>query len=316
MTTENAHIYQLSLQTPRGMLTASFNALGARQVALALDGENALQPYDTSARPPFGTGIVMFPWVNRLRDGHFSHLGKTYRSAITEARTNNALHGLLRDRVYEVTNQTDSSITFSAELEALDSYPSPMTFSVTYQLVDAGFTATYSAKNHGQEPAPFSTGAHPYFVIGQTPTPDLMIQIPAASYLRLDARQLPVAKESVVDSQLDAREPVRVGDFMTDTDFTDLERDDLGIARVCLSEPGFGQVSGKRTTEIWLDAAFKHVHVYSTPLYPIAEGETIHAVAIEPVTAGPDALNTRDDLVTLSPDQTWSASWGVRLLDW
>jgi len=39
------------------------------------------------------------------------------------------------------------------------------------------------------------------------------------------------------------------------------------------------------------------------------------AVAVEPMTCPPDALNTGDGLITLAPDATWSGSWGIRQLE-
>jgi aldose 1-epimerase len=35
------------------------------------------------------------------------------------------------------------------------------------------------------------------------------------------------------------------------------------------------------------------------------------ALAIEPMTCPPDALNSEIDLIVLDPGQTWSGSWGM-----
>nr|WP_254070083.1 hypothetical protein [Pimelobacter simplex] len=38
------------------------------------------------------------------------------------------------------------------------------------------------------------------------------------------------------------------------------------------------------------------------------------SVAVEPMTAPPDAFNSGDDLVVLEPGQSLAASWGLRAL--
>lgn len=316
MTNENAHLYSIQRTNSNGLLTATFNALGARQVALRLDGRDAIAPYDVSAKPPFSNGSVMFPWVNRLRDGQWSNEGNTYQAVITEEKSNNANHGLLRATVYEVADQAESSITFVTVLEPSEAYPFRLRFAVEYALTEDGLTVTHRATNLSDHRAPFATGAHPFFVIDAVPTKDLLLTVPAATYIRVDERMLPAGRESVLGTNRDAREPVLVGEFLTDTDFTDLERDAQGVARVTVTEPGDrATANGVRSLQVWLGPDFKHAHIYSMTEYPDGAGVT-NGLAIEPVTAGPNALNTGEDLLWLSPDGEWSGSWGVSLLYW
>jgi aldose 1-epimerase len=53
---------------------------------------------------------------------------------------------------------------------------------------------------------------------------------------------------------------------------------------------------------------FAFVQVF-TPSDLVGRGR---ALAVEPMTCPPDALNSGDRLITLAPDETWSASWGIR----
>ena len=62
------------------------------------------------------------------------------------------------------------------------------------------------------------------------------------------------------------------------------------------------------TTELWADPVFAFVQVF-TPSDLVGRGR---ALAVEPMTCPPDALNSGDGLITLAPDETWSASWGIR----
>jgi len=307
----------LKLETSNAIIEASFNPLGARQVSLAYNGANALQPYDLTRTPPFATGFVMAPWANRMRDGSWTDSsGVTHVNPISEVRTNTALHGLLLETVYQVQDRTASSVTFATRILPTDGYPFDLSFSVTYELNAEGFTATHRATNHSSTPAPFQTGAHPYLVIEGTPTADLEIKVPAASWWRVDGRLLPVGVEPVGGTSYDSRMFRRLGDYCIDNGFTDLSPEGDGRTRTIIKAPA--SLQDKRVIAVWQDSKFPQVHIFSTPIYPAepATGKVIHGITVEPVTAGPDAFNTGVDLIQLSPESEWAGSWGIQLLDW
>jgi aldose 1-epimerase len=310
-------LVKLELHTREVQLEATFNPLGARQVSLKHNGRNALQPYELSATPPFATGFVMAPWANRMRDGRWTDSeGQSHQNPITEGRTNTALHGLLLDTVYDVQDQTSESVTFSTTLQPSDGYPFEVTVSVTYRLVEAGLAVTHRAVNHSNTPAPFQTGAHPYLFIDGLATADLEIRVPGTHWWEVDNRLLPVGVSPVSGTAVDATDWRRLGDYCIDNGFVNLLADADGLVRTVVRAPldsGDG-----RSIAVWQEPAFKQVHVFSTPAYPspIELGAVVHGITIEPVTAGPDAFNTGVDLIQLSPEVEWSASWGIQLLDW
>lgn len=88
-----------------------------------------------------------------------------------------------------------------------------------------------------------------------------------------------------------------------DTGFTDLDRDADGLVRHSLTAP-----DGRRLT-LWQGAGFDVVQVYTTNKYP---GQSL-AVAIEPMTAPADALNSGVGLRRLNPGETWTLEWGITL---
>jgi aldose 1-epimerase len=62
---------------------------------------------------------------------------------------------------------------------------------------------------------------------------------------------------------------------------------------------------------LWADPAFGWLQVYTPRDHPRPEGPGL-AVALEPMTAPPDALNSGIGLARLAPGSEWSASWGIR----
>lgn len=105
-----------------------------------------------------------------------------------------------------------------------------------------------------------------------------------------------------VDGPFDFRGGRRIGPSMLNHAYTDLARDDAGFARARVTDAaGFG-------TEIAWDSAWAQVY---TADWPSALGRR-HAVAIEPMSCPPDALNSGTDLRVLAPGATTSVAWIIR----
>lgn len=67
---------------------------------------------------------------------------------------------------------------------------------------------------------------------------------------------------------------------------------------------------GARTT-LWQNLEWGYLQVFTTPIFPRPEGLGV-AVAVEPMTAPPDALNSGQGLVWIEPGASWQGSWGLR----
>ena len=98
---------------------------------------------------------------------------------------------------------------------------------------------------------------------------------------------------------------------MLDDAFTDLARDDDGAATVELRDPADG-----RGVALWVDGRHRWLQVFSADeRLPAAARRSL---AVEPMTAPPDAFRSGDDLITLAPSgeagDELSASWGIRAL--
>ena len=66
-----------------------------------------------------------------------------------------------------------------------------------------------------------------------------------------------------------------------------------------------------RFVELWQDESFGFVQVFTTRLFPTAAGRHL-AIAIEPMTAPPNAFNSGQGVRWLAQDESWSATWGIR----
>lgn len=102
------------------------------------------------------TSPVLFPVVGGLKDNSYQYKGNTYQMG---------RHGFGRESIYQVTEQTESSITFTLEANeaTLKVYPFQFKFSVKHELKNNQVSITYIVENTGNEALLFSVGAHPAF---------------------------------------------------------------------------------------------------------------------------------------------------------
>ncbi|WP_345761823.1 aldose 1-epimerase family protein [Diaminobutyricibacter sp. McL0608] len=296
--------YELSFTAGGHELTATITQVAAGIRELRIDGVDLTEPYPLDATPPSGCGIVLVPWPNRVKDGVWEHDGQARRLALTEPALDNAIHGLLRYRPYVVTQRDAASVTQSADIFPELGYPFQLETSVRHELAADGLHVTHTITNTGKAPAPVAIGAHPYPKIGGVPTGDLTVTVDAATHLDVDER-LNVIGESAVDgTRFDLRAGRRVADLELDDGFADVAMQDGHVAHTVSAPDG-------RTVTLWADENFGYVQVYTSRSFATSTTSDV-AIAVEPMTAPANALNTGRGLRWLAPGESWSASWGIR----
>jgi aldose 1-epimerase len=130
----------------------------------------------------------------------------------------------------------------------------------------------------------------------------LVLRAPARSVLESDNRGIPTGKAPVEGTEFDFRSERTIGGTVLDNCFTDLERDDDGMARVELRNPEGGSVT------VWLDDSHPYLMLFTgDPLPDVAR----RSLAVEPMTCPPNAFRTREALVRLEPGESHTAAWGV-----
>lgn len=288
---------QVHLQS--GDVTAQIAQVGASLRSLRVGGIDLVTRYPLDIPTPSCSGVVLTPWPNRVRDGLWNDEGTARQLAITEPKFTNASHGLLRFSAYEI-DQTDAAATLSATIFPQTGYPYLIETSVTYLLTDAGIEVIHVLTNRSADLAPVALGTHPFVTIGDVDPHELVLRVPAATAFETDERMLPTGTRPA-DAAL--RDGIRLGDASLDTGFTDLTRDGDGRVRTSLTAP-----DGRRVT-LWQGEGFDFVQVYTATNYP---GHDL-AVAIEPMTAPADALNSGLGIRRLAPDESWTLRWGITL---
>jgi aldose 1-epimerase len=202
-------------------------------------------------------------------------------------------------------------VSLSYRLMAQSGYPWTVDLHVLYDLSADGLTVTQTATNLSARPAPYASGAHPYVTVGPGPVDGWELTLPASLRLLPDDQQIPVGEEDVSGTPYDFRVARPVRDLRLDHAFGELTRDEAGLTTIEVRDPETG-----RGAAVWLDRHHPWVMVFSADA---GWDPPRQALAVEPMTAPPDAFRTGRDLVTLAaagqPGDELSVSWGIRALE-
>jgi aldose 1-epimerase len=299
--------YELTLQAAGRSVRAVITEVAAAIRHLSVDDVEITAGYDGDIPPPFGCGIVLVPWPNRVRDGRWTHEGRTLQLDITEPARGNALHGLLRNTPYHLVQRSGCSVTLGAHVFPQNGYPFRLDTTVRYTLVPNGMQVAHSVRNVGSACAPVAVGAHPFLAIGDVAADTLTLTVSADHHIDVDDRLNPVGVTPVQGTDWDLREGRLVETLHLDDAWSGLTKTGDGSTHWLSAPDG-------RTVSLWADEQFGYVQVFITREFP-RRGELITAVAIEPMTAPADAFNSGEGLRWIQPGDRWSMSWAIRYHD-
>jgi aldose 1-epimerase len=279
-----------------GDYRAQLSEVGAGLAGLWHSDRPLTSPWPDGVLPPMSGGAVLIPWPNRIRDGRYHFGGSDYQLPLSEPAQHNASHGLVRWVRFTVADRSDDSVTFAHHLVPQTGYPFELVIGIRYELTaDGGLSVTTTVDNHAGTSAPFGAGFHPYLDLDGHDLDRAEIEVPAATRLVTDDRQIPIERVAVAGTPYQLSPRRALGTLRVDHGFTDLTGTTATVA------------VGGHATELWWDSEFEYLQVFTPPLERF--GRT--AIAIEPMTCAPDAFNSGDGLIELGAGETFRASWGI-----
>ncbi len=296
------------LASQDGRTDATVDLRGGGLHSLTLDGEPLVHTYDAAGSAPFCSGALLFPWPNRVRGGRWWRDGIEHQLEVDEPELGHANHGLVRAATFRVTSVNAESVTVSTVVEPRPGYPFQVGLDTTYTTEATGLRVDHAIRNLSAGPAPVALGAHPYVRVGAAPAEDLQLTVHAARHLPVDATLIPVGDEPV-DGSIDLREGRVLARREVNTCYHALvPQGDAFRHRVTAADG--------RAVEVWTDTSFAYVQVYVTDQFPDSGHGLTRALALEPMTAAPDALNSGRGLRWLAPEENWDLSWGLQARGW
>ncbi len=237
------------------------------------------------------------PFVCRLRNSTYQWLGEELR--VDKFSINgSAIHGILYDASFDVIEEKIQNDHAELELRYsytgdIPGYPFPYDCFIRYRLLaDDSLVVTTAIHNRSKTPIPVADGWHPYFTLGGK-VDDLMLQFHAKGQMEYDAALLPTGRILETNAW---SSPRKIGDSDLDDGFLL----DFGYAQpLCtLSNPATGM-----SVSFHPDPSYPYLQLYIPPHR--------RSIAIENLSAAPDAFNNGMGLISLEADHT--RTFSVRL---
>jgi len=213
--------------------------------------------------------------VTRWRHGDVEH-----RLDVTEPVRGHANHGLVMGATFHVDDRTRESVRLATPVGPAAGYPFAVRLVVRYAVNDDGLDVRYSATTLRPEPAPAAIGAHPYLRVGDVPVERLTLQLPVASRFTLDAGLIPVAEGPLTGDHAALPAGLPLGERRLNECYTR-----AGSSPARLVAPDGSAV------ELDPDDDFAFLQICVTDEFQEEAGPR-RAVAVEPMSAPPDALNS------------------------
>ncbi|MGO1173596.1 MAG: hypothetical protein ACTMKU_04765, partial [Actinomycetaceae bacterium] len=285
-----------------GDVVAAVSARAAALRLLRVGDVDLVEPTTRTTDPPGMAGAVLVPWPNRVADATWQHRGHEQHLDVTEPELGHALHGLLARSDLVVETVASGSVTMRAEIRSPAGYPFDLDVLVRYELLDDGASTTIAVHNVGTDSAPVAIGGHPYLRVGATPTSELRIDLDIDHEWPLDERNIPVGR---VERPGGIRSR-GVDDGPRHATY-ELEAAGTQVVHAATAPSG-------RRVELVADAEFRYTQLWVAPALDTDDGPR-EAIAVEPMTAPPNALRTGTGVTWVGPGSSWSAAWLIRLAD-
>ncbi|MCA3285867.1 MAG: aldose epimerase [Roseomonas sp.] len=238
---------------------------GAAFSSLQWRGRDILVPTPAGARHPGSYGAFwMLPWANRLDAGRIAG----HAMPINRAAEGTAIHGLARDRPWEVVSAAPDQVVLQQRLTFT---PFDYTARLTVLLDVHGVLMEMILRYEGAASAPYGMGWHPWF----TRSSATSLHLNATQRANHTARGLPASLTPCTGIAADEAGLIGLDNFFAGWD---------GVARLITP-------AGIITLTATGDFA-AGVQVYAPPAQPV--------ICVEPVSHMPDAPN-RPALAAAAP---------------
>lgn len=297
-----------------GDQAATIVEIGAAIREYRVGSRDVLQPFGEYEVSWAYHGCVLVPWPNRVADGRYRFDGVDYQLPITEPERMTALHGLGAWRPWQLVDHRADAVTLRLALFPSPGYPFHLDVVVEYRLSSAGLGVRVTTTNTGDRACPYGVGFHPYVAlgdkavdvaVGDSTLDDCRLRIPAARWLPTDDRLIPLGDDPVDGTPFDFRTPHSLAGVSLDTAFAGAVRDADGRSRAYVDCP-----DGHRV-EVWADETVDYWQVYTADRLP--EPLARRSVAVEPMTAAPNAFRSGAGLRRLEPADVATTVWGAVL---
>jgi aldose 1-epimerase len=283
--TQGLHYIELRSSDGASKAQISLNE-GGRLSNLVFEDTQVLADFDASTYENNYASSILFPFVNRIKDGKYTFNNSKYKLNCNEVDKNNALHGLVYNKTFACTKKAltlnDASVTLQyKDFGKHQGFPFKFNIELIYTLNKKGIIVSVNIINKDEKPFPFSLGWHPYFY---------------SKNLYNSTLSFRSNKKYVFDNQ----------QIISGTTDLNIEMP-FQLKTVTLDD-----CYPLKTNEIDFLTPEYSFNIASTSkenFLQLYTPEVRNVIAIEPMTGAVDNFNNKIGLQTLQPNETYNMKW-------
>lgn len=233
---------------------------------------------------------ILFPFANRIKDGKYAFAGKDFQFPINVTEENNALHGLVFDKTFNLI-ESDKDEKFAKivleyeEDKQSTGFPFTYKLQLIYTFMEDKMDLEMKIKNTSSSSFPFTVGWHPYFCTSNLD--DSNLKFSAKKQMLLDNRNITIDSKTI--------------DSSISIDIENNQFDDcweLKTDEVIFTTPDYKLIFNATGNNNFLQ-------VYTPPKK--------NTIAIEQTTGVSDSFNNKIGLATLLSNETYQITWSLLL---
>jgi len=263
---------------------------GASLQELNLGGNTIIQDLHPLKYSDTFASSILFPFANRVKDGVFLYQGKEYHLKKNQKEEQNALHGLVYNKTFNVVSQAatkDKAIVALLYEEKKESigFPFIYTIQLTYELTRDSLSLSIKVKNTSEKSFPFTVGWHPYFISENLS--ESSVSFESTNKIIIGPRNITAGSKLIENVKT-----IRIENKQFDDCW------ELDSSKVLFNTP-------KYQLEFGATGSNNYLQIYTPP-----RADTI---AIEPTTGVSNSLNNNIGLQELNAGQTYDIKWFLNL---
>ncbi|WP_298496205.1 aldose 1-epimerase [uncultured Algibacter sp.] len=269
-----------------------FNNYGGTLQELSLKGHVIIENLAPLTYDLTYASSILFPFANRIKDGAYKYKGEKHQFETNLKEENNALHGLVFNKPFQVIEKSTSETSATVVLEYNETgisigFPYTYNIQLKYVFTKNTVSLTVTAKNTSQKTFPFTLGWHPYFLSDNLY--DSVICFDSTKKILMENR-------NITDGFKDI-------DPITDFYVKDQKLDDCWV----LDSDEIKFKTPKYELIMTSSAENNFLQLYTPP--------KANNIAIEPTTGVSDSFNNKIGLQTLKPNESYEITWDLTIQD-
>ncbi len=286
---EDSNVLEISNATTSAKIDLN---KGASIQSLTLDSVPIIKELSSLISENTFASSILFPFANRIKGGKYIFNTRTYQTEINQVEENNALHGFVYDKEFQLvkqqtTNSNASVILEYNETEFTKGFPFTYKIQVEYTLTKHSLELKVRVENTSENEFPFTLGWHPYFY-----SADLnksILKFKSSKQVVFDETMIPIGTCKITNSQNFELKNKKLDDcFYLDANLVEFVTPAYCFQLTSSEKENFLQIY--------------------TP-------KVKNTIAIEPTTGISNSFNTEIGLKKLLPKETYRVTWKLNLRD-